>query len=216
MVIGLLNTLGLEIKSSLDLIIFDKKRETDFYQNYININLGMPSFNLFFLSAIFSSTLINIFSFQGTIIIIFVLISFIVGIGFDYFDFHSGEILNERYSFKENIILMLMYVLIYLFIGNIALIPHDIIQKGYILFDVQYISDKKEPKKNGYIFSYLFSMVISSIIKIILDRKFVFKEIKLRIANKSNNSFFSLYLYCYYNINIFLFSHFFFYIFLDI
>ena len=34
-------------------------------------------------------------------------------------------------------------------------------------------------------------MVISSIIKIILDRKFVFKEIKLRIANKSNNSFFS-------------------------
>ena len=47
-IIGLLNTLGMEIKSSLDIIIFDKKRETDFYQNYININLGMPSFNLFF------------------------------------------------------------------------------------------------------------------------------------------------------------------------
>ena len=69
-IIGLLNTIGMEIKSSLELIIFDNKRETDFYQNYININSGIPSFNLFFLSAIFSSTPINIFSFQGTVILI--------------------------------------------------------------------------------------------------------------------------------------------------
>ena len=114
-----------------------------------------------------------------------------IGLGLDSFDFHSGDNLNEKYSFKENLTLITIYVLIYSFIGNIALIPHDIIQKGYILFDLQYISDKKEPKKNGYIFAYLFSMVISAFIKIILDRKFVFDEVKLRIENKTGNSFFS-------------------------
>lgn len=181
----------MEIKSSLELIIFDNKRQNDFYQNYININSGIPSFNLFFLSAIFSSTLINIFSFQGTVILIFVSVSCVIGFGLDYFDFHSGETLNDNYSFKENIILILIYILIYTFIGNIALIPHDILQKGYILLDLQYDSDKKEPKKNGYIFTYLFSLVVSSFIKMILDRKFVFDEVKLIIDNKTSNSFFS-------------------------
>ena len=47
-VIGLLNTLGEEILSSINLTIRDKKRETDFYQNYISENLKMPSFDLFF------------------------------------------------------------------------------------------------------------------------------------------------------------------------
>ena len=69
------------------------------------------------------------------------------------------QLSNAPFSI-ENLTLITIYVLIYSFIGNIALIPHDIIQKGYILFDLQYISDKKEPKKNGYIFAYLFSMVI--------------------------------------------------------
>ena len=59
----------------------------------------MPSFNLFFLSAIFSSTLINIFSFQGTVILIFVSVSCVIGFGLDSFDFHSGETLNDNYPF---------------------------------------------------------------------------------------------------------------------
>lgn len=52
-VIGLLNTLGEEILSSINLTIRDKKRETDFYQNYISENLKMPSFDLFFFILIF-------------------------------------------------------------------------------------------------------------------------------------------------------------------
>ena len=68
-IIGLMNTVKKEISDSFNLILKDKQRETDFYQNYINENLKMPSFDLFFISAIFSS-LFNSFIFPYTVFII--------------------------------------------------------------------------------------------------------------------------------------------------
>ncbi len=62
-IIGLLNTIQKEILSSFNLTLREIKRETDFYQNYINENLKMPSFDLFFLSAIFSNCLTNLITF---------------------------------------------------------------------------------------------------------------------------------------------------------
>ena len=186
-IIGLLNTLGKEIKGSLELTLLNKTRENNFYQNYISENLNAPSFNVFFLSAIFSDILINLLTFPGTILLLFVIISCIIGFGVDSFKFHVGESLNVPYEFKENMILILIYIGIYIFIGAIALIPHDIIQNGYSLYDLQWL-DKIIPEKNGYIFAYLFSMVASSIIKIVLDRKFVNEGIKSRIKSETNNS----------------------------
>ena len=60
-IIGLMNTVKKEISDSFNLILKDKQRETDFYQNYINLNLKMPSFDLFFISAIFLAFSILLF-----------------------------------------------------------------------------------------------------------------------------------------------------------
>ena len=44
---------------------------------------------------------------------------------------------------------------------------------------------------NGHIFVYLFSMVVSSIAKILLDRNLVFDKVKLIINKQNTDSFFS-------------------------
>ena len=188
-IIGLLNTIREEIKASFNITLLDKKRKTDFYQNYINENLKMPSFNLFFLSALFSDFLINLITFPGTVILILLINSSIIYFGLGSFDFHSGESLNERYTFKENMYLIGLYLVIYLFLGIIALFRYDIIQKGFILFDLQ-VNENDKIKKNGYVFVFLLSMVVSSVIKIVLDRKFVFHKVRLIINNENDQSFF--------------------------
>ena len=187
-IIGLLNTIKEEIKASFNITLLDKKRETNFYENYINENIKMPSFDLFFLSALFSDCLINSITFPITVLLILLINSCVIYFGLDYFDFHSGESLNERYTFKENMYLIGLYLIIYFTIGIIALFPHDIIQKGFILFDLKE-SDEAKIKKNGYIFIYIFSMVVSSIIKMIIDRKYVFHKVRLIINNVNESPF---------------------------
>ena len=192
-VIGLMNTLKEEIKASLNLTLRDKKRETDFYQNYLDENLQMPSFDVFFLSSIFSSFFINFFSFPGSVVIVLFLNIIIIFFGLGYFDFHSGESLNQKYTFNENVYLIGLYILINLFLGIIALFPHDLLQKGYILYDLKKGNDFVI--KNGYIFMYLFSMEISSIFKMILDRKYVFDIVRVIINEEKENKDNSVFLF---------------------
>ena len=157
-IIGLMNTVKKEISDSFNLILKDKQRETDFYQNYINENLKMPSFDLFFISAIFSS-LFNSFIFPYTVFIIGLTNFVITFFGLGYFKFRTGESLNEKYNLGEIIYIIIMYLLMYLSLGIIALLPFDLLQKGYIIYD----KEKKHletPNKNGYFFVYLFSMEV--------------------------------------------------------
>jgi len=184
-IIGLMNTVKKEISDSFNLILKDKQRETDFYQNYINENLKMPSFDLFFISAIFSS-LFNSFIFPYTVLIIGLTNFVITFFGLGYFKFRTGESLNEKYNLGEIIYIIIMYLLMYLSLGIIALLPFDLLQKGYIIYD----KEKKHletPNKNGYFFVYLFSMEVSSIIKIIFDRKYVFDRASSIIESKDND-----------------------------
>ena len=184
-IIGLMNTVKKEISDSFSLILKDKQRETDFYQNYINENLKMPSFDLFFISAIFSS-LFNSFIFPYTVLIIGLTNFVITFFGLGYFKFRTGESLNEKYNLGEIIYIIIMYLLMYLSLGIIALLPFDLLQKGYIIYD----KEKKHletPNKNGYFFVYLFSMEVSSIIKIIFDRKYVFDRASSIIESKDND-----------------------------
>ena len=184
-IIGLMNTVKKEISDSFNLILKDKQRETDFYQNYINENLKMPSFDLFFISAIFSS-LFNSFIFPYTVFIIGLANFVITFFGLGYFKFRTGESLNEKYNLGEIIYIIIMYLLMYLSLGIIALLPFDLLQKGYIIYD----KEKKHletPNKNGYFFVYLFSMEVSSIIKIIFDRKYVFDRASSIIESKDND-----------------------------
>ena len=190
-IIGLMNALKEEILSSFNLIIRDIKRETNFYQNYINVNLNTPSLDLFFLTSILSDFITNLISFPMTVLIILIINCVIIYFGFGYFTFHQGEDLNIKYSFKENIILILIYLGLYFFTGIIALFPQKIIQAAYVSFDVKNDYKISKAPMKGYIFTYIFSIVVSSIIKILLDRNYVFDKVKLIINNKKDDSFFS-------------------------
>ena len=114
----------------------------------------MPSFDLFFLSSLFFGLFINIFTFPISVIIILVVNSLTIYFGLSYFEFRSGDSLNEKYTFKENIYLIGLYLLIYLFLGIIALIPNDILQKGFILYEIQK-RDKNYPTIGMDLFSYI-------------------------------------------------------------
>ena len=188
-VIGILNTLEEEILCSIKFTLRGEQRETSFYENYINENLNMPSFDLFFLSAIFSDFLINSLSFPLTVILVFLLNSSIILFGLDYFEFHQGELLNVKYTSKENIYLLLIYFSLYSFLGLIALTPHEILKEAYLLYDAKKVN--KGFPINGHIFVYLFSMVVSSIVKLLFDRNIVFGKIKTIVAGEESESFFS-------------------------
>jgi len=188
-IIGVLNTIKEEISSSFKLIFLDQKRETSFYQNYINENLNMPSFDLFFLSAIFSDFLANLLTFPVIAILILLANSSIIFLGLDYFDFRQGEFLNKKYSYKENLYLIGLYLSLYLLLGIVALYPHEILKRAYLLYDLK--KSNKDLSMNGHIFVYLFSMVVSSIAKILLDRNLVFDKVKLIINKQNTDSFFS-------------------------
>ena len=188
-IIGVLNTIKEEISSSFKLIFLDQKRETSFYQNYINENLNMPSFDLFFLSAIFSDFLANLLTFPVIVILILLANSSIIFLGLDYFDFRQGEFLNKKYSYKENLYLIGLYLSLYLLLGIVALYPHEILKRAYLLYDLK--KSNKDLSMNGHIFVYLFSMVVSSIAKILLDRNLVFDKVKLIINKQNTDSFFS-------------------------
>jgi len=97
----------------------------------------MPSFDLFFISAIFSS-FFNSFIFHYTVLIIGFANFAIIFFGLGYFKFRTGESLNEKYTLGEIIYLIIMYLLyllMYLLLGTISLLPFDLLQKGYIICD---------------------------------------------------------------------------------
>lgn len=135
----------------------------------------MPSFDLFLVSAIFSS-FFNSFIFHYAVLIIgfanFAIIIFWIG----QFQIQNRESLNEKYTLGKIIYLIIMYLLMYyLLLGTVALLSFGLLRKGYVIKDKEK-KQLKTPNKNGYFFVYLFSMVISSIIKIVFERKYVFDK----------------------------------------
>ena len=133
----------------------------------------------------------NLFTFPGLVFLILLANGSIIFFGLDYFNFRQGEFLNQKYSYKENLYLIGVYLSLYLLLGLIALYPHELLRRAYLLYDIK--KDKKSLSMNGHIFVYLFSMVVSSIVKILLDRNFVFDKVKL-IINKINTDSFIFFL----------------------
>ena len=210
--IGIFELIGVT-KAILDEIIFSIKlnfkyinRKNDFYDNYINITRELPNFELFFFSTIFSSLIIN---FIGTYFtsLIFLLFTFItIYFGLLYFNFHIENDVNKRYSFKEFIYLFFIYFFTNIFLGLIALLPHNIIKEVFLAYDwhviirkVKKLNNKdealeslKKTKKsyfpmNGKFFVYLFSILGSSVVKIYLDKLYIVDEIKNNKNDKENN-----------------------------
>ena len=136
-IIGIMSAIQEELFFSIKMYFSNEKIEDrkDFYSNYINIATQIPSFSPFFLSSMFSDIIINIFGMFFTTLLVIIINILTLYFGFNGFIFHKDELLSENYTFKEFLILLAIYLGLYLSIGLVALVPIDIVQKGFKEYD---------------------------------------------------------------------------------
>ena len=204
--IGIMEALKDEIVDSFKFILTTEKKETDFYDNYIKITQIIPDISLFFFSSIFSDIIINMIGYFFTSILVLAANCSIIFFGLINFNFHIGQDLNERYTFKQLLYLIFIYVSYYLFLGLIVLLPHNMLKDSFLTYDwhkimlkLSKIENKEEGMKyldnlkisdfpmNGKFFVYLFSIIGSAMCKIYLDRIFVIDSIKQNKFDMHNN-----------------------------
>ena len=186
--IGFMNALKDELYNSLKFVLFEKEIELDFYENYNKTYFQIPEISFFYLSSFFSGYLLNLLGFFWCNFIILLLNVLDIYIGTKSIDFHTREDLNTRYSLNKFLFIFFNFLLIYLGTGIIISYPDEFLIKCYSLYD----ENKKEnySKKdddvtkqkssnygyNGYIFSYIFSIISSSILTLILNNYLVINK----------------------------------------
>ena len=202
--IGIMNALKVEIKDSFIFNMNQKNKTIDFYEIYIQNNQKIPDFSLFFITSIFSDIIINSIGYSFTSIIVLILNCSIIYFGLLNFHFLIGEELNQKYTFNQFIYLLILYILYYLLLGLIVLIPHNILKESFLAYD-WHISLKELKKSghnqeekskklylpmNGKFFVYLFSIIASAGFKIYLDKTFLVENIRInKFENKKNKNF---------------------------
>ena len=135
--IDVMNALKEELSPDIYYFIhkeYIKDRKT-FYENYLTISKLIPSFSPFFLSALLSGLLINVLGFITVSIIVLAINFLIIFFGINLFDFMDSSRFENTYSKKQFIILLLLYILLYIIIGIIALAPIEIILDEYKKYD---------------------------------------------------------------------------------
>ena len=113
----------------------NKEKRTDFYHNYINLAIKIPSFAPFYLSSLLSNIVISFFGLYLTTIFILIINILTIYFGVNNFNFHKNELLEENYTLKEFLALLFIYLCFYISIGIVALVPLDIIQDGFKDYD---------------------------------------------------------------------------------
>jgi len=136
-IIDIMSAIQEELIISIKMYFSNEKIEDrkDFYWNYINIATQIPSFSPFFLSSMLSDIIINIIGMYFTTLLVIVVNILTLFFGLNSFIFHKDEKLSENYTFKEFLILLVIYLGLYLSIGLVALVPIDIVQEGFKEFD---------------------------------------------------------------------------------
>ena len=131
--IGFMNSIMEEIKSSAILYLRNIKRNEDetFYDIYNKINQEPPEFELYFLTSNLSNKIIDFLTIYG-LTIIDLIINVCIIFGIYNFEFHiTPENINNNYSTKQFLYLILMYILLYLSIGLISSLPHNIFNSAF-------------------------------------------------------------------------------------
>lgn len=136
-IIGILDAIEEELFSSILLYFLreNKEKRTDFYHNYINLAIKIPSFAPFYLSSLLSNIIINIFGFYLTTILFLIINILTIYFGVNNFHFHKDELLEENYTLKEFLTLLFIFFCFYISVGIVALVPLDIIQDGFKDYD---------------------------------------------------------------------------------
>ena len=136
-IIGIMDAIEEELFSSVLLYFLreNKEKRTDFYHNYINLAIKIPSFAPFYLSSLLSNIIINFFGFYLTTILVIIINILTIYFGVNNFDFHKDELLEENYTLKEFLALLFIFICFYISVGIVALVPLDIIQDGFKDYD---------------------------------------------------------------------------------
>ena len=199
-----------ELYYSIKLYLFNKEKALDFYENYNKIYMEIPEFSFFYLSSLFSESILQSLGFFPCNCIILGINALNIIIGTKNIRFHTGNELNETYSFSQFLFILFNFIILYITTGIIISYPNEILTECFDLYDSAIKSMERkvsnnldsslvsiknelndngnseiEHNNNGYILSYLFSIIGSSITIIILNNCFV--------INKNEDSF-------YYNI----------------
>ena len=145
-IINMMNAVLEEITSSIRLFFIKENDEqrTDFYHNFINFAIQIPSFSPFYLSSLLSNILMNVFEFYFLTIIVIAICILTICFGINNFSFHDKTLLEENYTLKEFLSLILIYLCFYISIGFVALVPFDIIQEGFKKYDQKKSNDLKK------------------------------------------------------------------------
>lgn len=136
-IIGIMKAVQDELLYSVKMYLSHEiiENRTNFYNNYINIATQIPSFSPFFLSSILSEIIINLIGMYFTTLIVIIINILTLFFGLSNFTFHQGNLLEENYTLKEFLTLLVMYLMFYLSIGLVALAPINIIQEGFKEYD---------------------------------------------------------------------------------
>ena len=140
---GILNSIKAELLSSAlsYLLKRNREKEDNYYSSYMKISNKIPSFSLFFLSSILSHCLENIFGFTILSIIVLIVNDLNIYLGLNNFDFlNFSNINNENtaetnYSLKKFFLLLVIFLVFYISLGIVALLPLEIVQNGFLVYE---------------------------------------------------------------------------------
>ena len=146
---GLINAIEEELIAAAKSYIQkkDRKSDDDFYQNFIKLNNKFPDYSIFYISSFLSDYLNSCLGYILLTIIILIINFVSLFFGFRKFLFNIERNNYTNYHLFEFIYLYVLYLCFCLCQGIIALLPLQIIKKGYIFYDI--FSEKMESEKNN-------------------------------------------------------------------
>ena len=133
----IINAIEEELMASSISFIRQRDREPtdDFYQNFNKINNIFPDYSLFFISSFLSESLNQIFGYIFLTIIILIINLCILFLGFKNYEFNINRNNYINYNLKQFIHLYIIYLILSICQGFIALIPLQIIKEGFIFYE---------------------------------------------------------------------------------
>ena len=141
---GILNAIKGELYSSALSYLLKRNRdkEDNYYSSYMKINNKIPSFSLFFLSSILSHFLKNFLGYTLLSIIILIINDLNIYFGLNNFGFHNFSNINDEtetteinYSLFQFLHLLIIFLVFYISLGIIALLPLEIVQNAFLMYE---------------------------------------------------------------------------------
>ena len=133
----IINAIEEEIIASAKSYLRQKDRDPndDFYQNFKKLTYLMPNYSMFFISSFLADTLYETLGYINLSIIINIIVLLILIFVFREFEFNIDRIKYKNYNINEFIYLFIIYAILCLCQGLIALVPLKIIQKQFKFYD---------------------------------------------------------------------------------